>query len=136
MINDVLQFVSKSALEVMLAEQVNEITIRIIPDTHHNSINLRIGKHAFARKIGNVANFLNKQGLDYLLDTPLNLKVSVPINFDLGEYQELKRTGSQLNFTITGADNFGEKFLKAFSKDNSVVSISAGALPQFENPRI
>ena len=136
MINETLEFMAKCGLEVMIAQNMNEVEVGLTPNTTTGSIDLKIGNTPFSMKSKHIANTLKKQNLGFLMDKRIGFTATVSAIPTGEEFNRLRENDSPIEIGILPKTSFAKKFLEAYSREEPSVSIPVVNLPKFENPQL
>jgi len=136
MITESLDFIARKGLEVMIAEETNEVFAQFTPDTIDNALTLKIANTPYAKKYKPIGQELSKQNIQHLMDKPLNFRVNSEITPNSAAYNEVWQQSGSIEITISPVTEDAEEFLAAFSKNEPTVEIPIKEIPRFENPEL
>lgn len=136
MIKDALKFMARSSIQVMLGKDTDNVTIQFTADTMNNAFNLKIENTPFAEKHKNIGQILTKQSTQHLMDAPMTFRAIASMKPTSNEFKEIWKNNEKISIKITSEDAYAEQFLKAFSKTEPEIDITAREIPNFDNPKI
>lgn len=136
MITEVLDFVARKSLEVMIAEKEDQVIVQLTPNTFENVIALKIETTPYAKKVAHIGEQLSKQNLEHLMDVPLNFLVKSDVTPNSAAYDEVWENSGTIQLEITPETDNAEQFLAGFAKQQPIVQVPIKDIPRFENPEM